>query len=151
MTVVGQLRSLKRRSAQIKSPTMWDHEFPSSSMPIEQCCPSVTLADGTLLSAFPVMAAKEEQRREGPSKPLESKALRSSVSRSDHTLPKELTLGPFALFAADMDTVRGAAMGGQLDAPFAPGPTLGLDTGAEVTDAHPKKGYGAKRTKPYAV
>jgi hypothetical protein len=42
-------------------------------------------------------------------------------------------------------------MGGLLDALSAPGPTLGLDTDAEVTDAHPKRGYGAKRTKPYAV
>jgi hypothetical protein len=130
---------------------MWDLEFPSSSMPIEQYCPSVTLADGTLLSASHVMAAKEERRKGGPSKQLESKALRSLGLRSDRTLPKELTLVPFALFVADMDTVRGAAMGGQLDAPFALGPILGLGTGAEVTDAHPKKGYGAKRTKPYAV
>jgi hypothetical protein len=151
MTVVGQLRTSKGRYAQIKSPTMWDPEFPSSSMPIEQYCPSVTSADGTPLSASRVMVAKEEQRKGGPSKPFESKALKYLGSRSDRTLPKELTLELFALFAADMDMVRGAAMGGQLDAPFAPGPTLGLDTGAEVTDAHPKKGYGAKRTKPYAV
>jgi hypothetical protein len=42
-------------------------------------------------------------------------------------------------------------MGGQLDAPSAPVPTLGPGTDAEMTDAHPKKGYGAKRMKPYAV
>jgi hypothetical protein len=49
-----------------------------------------------------------------------------------------------------MGTVHGPTMGGLLDAPSAPWPTLKLDTDMGVMDAHPKKGCGAKRTTPYA-